>query len=121
MPAFKSKDTAAERFRETYKARLAGGGRAGSLAKHVVDETRAMLDRLAKREENLTPVARLLRKCSVHVSAERNPQRALDALSVFDLRRNMECKNYEGCLSHAAKMDWRGFHCEACPLNTSER
>lgn len=104
MPSFKSKDSAAERFRARYEQRTAP-------AREALRELRLANLRAARGRPGLPVIA----------PSGCNPQRAMDVSSVFDLRRNTECKKYDECLSHAAKMDWQGFHCEACPLNTDER
>jgi hypothetical protein len=104
--------TAAERFRATYGARRANGGIAKGLPTSVSAVTRAELARRAKSLENLRPV-RLIPLLPLGC----NPQRAMTADTVHDVRRHMACKNYDACLDHADGKQWSGFHCDACPHN----
>lgn len=35
--------------------------------------------------------------------------------------REMDCEHYQGCLTFAAEVRWRSFHCRQCPENPVRR
>lgn len=41
---------------------------------------------------------------------------ALVTLDAVDRHRRVNCRRYQGCLDHAAALNWRSFSCQSCPV-----
>lgn len=98
------------RSSERVYLRLVRVGRAQDVG-HVMAEPKPMqlLEPFFRYEEGL----KLIRLKRTRVERGSTPD-LIEATEMASHRRHLDCKSYDRCLSHAARMNWRGFSCQGC-------